>query len=37
MFNNKICKECGREFTPKCGTQVYCTGPHTSICVICNM
>lgn len=36
MFNNKICKECGREFTPKCGTQVYCTGPHTSICVICN-
>ena len=36
MFNNKICKECGKEFTPKCGTQVYCTGPHTSICVICN-
>lgn len=36
MFKKKICKECRREFRPKCGTQVYCTRPHTSICVICN-
>lgn len=31
----KKCKECGKIFIPRCGTQVYCDGPHTSICVIC--
>lgn len=31
----KKCKECGKISIPRCGTQVYCDGPHTSICVIC--
>ena len=31
----KKCKECGKEFVPTCGTQLYCKGPHTTYCKIC--
>lgn len=31
----RICKECGKQFKPKNGTQVYCPGPHTTRCKIC--
>jgi len=31
----KKCKECGKIFFPKSGSQLYCNGPHESICVIC--
>lgn len=34
-FNPKICEECGKEFIPKCGTQRYCSGPHTTSCEVC--
>ena len=33
--NTKICKECGKEFIPKSGTQKYCTGPHITTCEFC--
>lgn len=29
------CKECGKLFTPRQASQVYCKGPHTSTCVVC--
>ena len=35
MFKNKVCKECGKEFTPRNGSQVYCSGPHFAICKYC--
>ena len=35
QFKTKICRECGREFTPKSGTQVYCSGPHQAVCEFC--
>ena len=31
----KICKECGKDFKPKNGRQIFCDGPHISTCVIC--
>ena len=31
----KICKECGKPFKPRNGTQVYCSGPHITKCKIC--
>lgn len=31
----KRCAECGTEFQPVNGTQLYCPGPHTSVCEIC--
>ena len=31
----KKCLECGKTFTPKNGHQKYCSGPHTSKCVVC--
>lgn len=31
----KKCKECGSTFVPRNGTQVYCNGPHFSVCKIC--
>lgn len=34
-FKPKICEECGKEFIPKCGTQRYCSGPHTTSCEVC--
>ena len=34
-FKFKYCKECGKEFIPRCGTQVYCEGPHTTYCETC--
>lgn len=34
-FNPKICEECGKSFIPRCGTQRYCSGPHTTYCKIC--
>ena len=34
-FNPKICEECGKEFIPRCGTQRYCSGPHTTSCEVC--
>lgn len=34
-FKLKACKECGKMFTPRCGTQVYCSGPHITYCETC--
>lgn len=34
-MKDKLCKECGKLFTPRCGTQVYCNGPHFTVCKIC--
>lgn len=34
-FKSKICKECGKEFEPTCGTQLYCKGPHVTTCIYC--
>ena len=34
-FGYRKCKECGKEFLPKNDTQLYCEGPHKSVCVIC--
>lgn len=34
-MKSKICKECGKEFTPKSGTQIYCKNPHHTTCKIC--
>lgn len=34
-FKPKACKECGKIFTPRCGTQVYCSGPHITYCETC--
>lgn len=34
-FKNKLCKECGVEFTPRNGSQVYCSGPHYTVCEFC--
>nr|DAQ11196.1 MAG TPA: endonuclease-like protein [Bacteriophage sp.] len=34
-FKPKACKECGKMFTPRCGTQVYCSGPHITYCETC--
>lgn len=31
----KVCKECGKIFYPHQASQVYCSGPHTSVCVVC--
>lgn len=31
----RICKECGKEFHPRQASQIYCEGPHRSICVVC--
>lgn len=31
----KECKECGRTFVPRNGTQRYCDGPHTTVCKCC--
>lgn len=31
----KECKECGRIFIPRCGTQRYCNGPHQTACKYC--
>lgn len=31
----KKCKECGKIFIPRCGTQVYCDGPHFATCSGC--
>lgn len=31
----KKCAECGKIFTPKCGTQRYCVGPHVTKCAVC--
>lgn len=33
--NTRICKECGKEFYPRSGTQVYCSGPHITHCEEC--
>lgn len=33
--SNRRCQECGKEFTPKSGTQRYCSGPHYTECIIC--
>lgn len=35
MMKIKVCKECGKSFTPRKGTQVYCDGPHFTFCKIC--
>ena len=34
-MDSRICKECGRVFLPRCGTQIYCSGPHTAECRYC--
>ena len=34
-MKSKQCKECGREFTPRSGTQLYCSGPHQTRCECC--
>ena len=34
-MKSKECKECGRIFTPRCGTQRYCDGPHQTKCKYC--
>lgn len=31
----RICKECGKPFHPKQGSQVYCDGPHITYCKTC--
>lgn len=31
----KQCKECGKSFSPRQATQLYCPGPHNSTCIIC--
>lgn len=33
--STRICKECGKEFYPRSGTQVYCSGPHITHCEEC--
>lgn len=35
MLKEKKCKECGKVFQPKSGTQQYCPGPHVAICQSC--
>lgn len=35
-FKDKECQECGKLFTPKCGTQVYCTNEHITYCEFCH-
>lgn len=34
-MKKKNCKECGTEFMPRNGTQVYCPGPHFYVCENC--
>ena len=34
-MKSKECKECGRIFVPRCGTQRYCDGPHQTECKYC--
>lgn len=34
-MKDKLCKECGKLFSPRRGTQVYCNGPHFTVCKIC--
>lgn len=34
-MKSKECKECGRIFIPRCGTQRYCDGPHQTECKYC--
>ena len=34
-MKDKKCLECGRIFTPRCGTQKYCNGPHQTECKYC--
>lgn len=34
-YKPKKCVECGREFIPKSGTNVYCSSPHVSTCEYC--
>ena len=33
--STRICEECGKEFTPRSGTQRYCAGPHVTYCKEC--
>lgn len=33
--STRICKECGKEFVPRSGTQLYCPGPHFTYCKEC--
>lgn len=35
-MKSKRCLECGKLFTPRCGTQQYCSGPHVTTCRFCN-
>lgn len=35
-MKEKKCLECGRMFTPRCGTQRYCDGPHLTRCKCCD-
>lgn len=34
-MKSKECRECGRVFMPRCGTQRYCDGPHQTECKYC--
>lgn len=34
-MKERICKLCGKQFTPKSGRQFYCKEEHTAICPIC--
>lgn len=34
-FKDKVCKFCGKSFTPNSSFQVYCKGPHYRNCPIC--
>lgn len=34
-YKPRKCVECGKEFIPKSGTNVYCPGPHVSTCEYC--
>lgn len=35
MFKNRICKQCGEEFTPTASKAMYCKKPVEKICPIC--
>ena len=34
-YKPRKCVECGKEFIPKSGTNIYCPGPHVSTCEYC--
>lgn len=35
QYKPRKCVQCGKEFIPKSGTNVYCPGSHVSTCEYC--